>query len=107
MESCNRTELRTAIWNEHIEDRGVGSTWSGSDIMNENEIRDALNRHWSAADVNDFDIEHDIYREDALLEYPQSGERIRGRYNIQASRAAQPSVKRFTVSRIVGAGNLW
>ena len=75
--------------------------------MNENEAREALNRHWSAADVNDFDVEHDIYREDALLEYPQSGERIRGRYNIQASRAAQPSAKRFAVRRIVGAGSLW
>jgi ketosteroid isomerase-like protein len=75
--------------------------------MNEIEIRDALNRHWAASDANDFDVEHDIYREDALLEYPQSGERIRGRHNIQASRTAQPSSKRFTVRRIVGSGDLW
>jgi hypothetical protein len=75
--------------------------------MDENEIRNALNRHWAASDANDFDIEHDIYREDAVLEYPQSGERIRGRRNIQASRVAQPNAKRFTVSRIVGSGGLW
>ena len=42
-----------------------------------------------------------------MLEYPQSGERIRGRRNIQSSRAAQPNRKRFTVRRIVGAGDLW
>ena len=42
-----------------------------------------------------------------MLEYPQSGERIRGRRNIAASRAAQPNLKRFTVRRIVGAGDLW
>jgi hypothetical protein len=48
-----------------------------------------------------------IYREDALLEYPQSGERIRGRQNIQASRVAQPKFKRFSVQRIVGTGDLW
>jgi hypothetical protein len=42
-----------------------------------------------------------------VLEYPQSGERIRGRRNIQASRTAQPNSKRFTVRRIVGAGHLW
>jgi hypothetical protein len=42
-----------------------------------------------------------------VLEYPQSGERIRGRRNIQASRTAQPSSKRFTVRRIVGTGDLW
>lgn len=75
--------------------------------MDENEIREALNRHWAAADANDFETEHDIYRDDAVLEYPQSSERIRGRQNIQASRAAQPNLKRFTVRRIVGKGDLW
>jgi len=75
--------------------------------MYENEIREALNRHWAASDANDFDVEHEIYRDDALLEYPQSGERISGRDNIQASRVAQPNAKRFTVSRITGAGDVW
>ena len=75
--------------------------------MNENLIREALGRHWAASDANDFDAEHDIYRKDAVLEYPQSGERIRGRDNIQASRVAQPNAKRFKVQRIVGAGDLW
>ena len=75
--------------------------------MCENEIRDALDRHWSAADANDFEAEHQIYRDDAWLEYPQSGERIRGRREIQRSRTAQPNQKRFTVRRIIGAGDLW
>jgi hypothetical protein len=73
----------------------------------ENGIREALDRHWAASDANDFEAEHDIYREDAVLEYLQSGERIRGRRNIQASRIAQPNAKRFTVHRIVGVGDLW
>jgi hypothetical protein len=76
-------------------------TRNGNSNMDENEIREALNRHWAASDANDFDVEHDIYREDALLEYPQSGERIRGRHNIQASRVAQPNSKRFTVRLII------
>ena len=71
------------------------------------EIRAALDRHWAASDANDFNTEHQIYQEDAVLEYPQSGERIRGRAKIQASRAAQPNQKRFTVRRIIGSGNLW
>jgi hypothetical protein len=75
--------------------------------MDDNELLDALNRHWAASDANDFDAEHDIYRHDAVLEYPQSGERIRGRDAIQASRAAQPNAKRFSVRRVVGMGNLW
>jgi hypothetical protein len=75
--------------------------------MDQDGIRTALDRHWAASDANDFDAEHDIYREDALLEYPQSGERIRGRHNIQASRTAQPNSKRFEIRRITGAGDLW
>ena len=69
--------------------------------MNETDIRHALDHHWAASDKNDFDAEHDIYRDDAVLEYPQSGERIRGRRAIQASRTAQPNSKRFKVRRIL------
>jgi len=75
--------------------------------VEDDEIRAALDRHWAASDANDFEAEHEIYLEDAVLDYPQSGERIRGRRQIQMSRAAQPNVKRFTVRRIVGAGELW
>jgi hypothetical protein len=75
--------------------------------LEDHEIRAALDRHWAASDANDFEAEHQIYREDAVLDYPQSGERLRGRANIQRSRAAQPNRKRFTVRRIVGAGDLW
>jgi hypothetical protein len=74
--------------------------------MNDSAVRRALEAHWSASDVNDFDAEHRIYRADAVLEYPQSGERIRGRHNIQSSRQAQPNAKRFTVRRILGGGDL-
>jgi len=75
--------------------------------MDEIDIREALDRHWAASDAGDLDREHEIYREDAVLDYPQSGERIRGRRRIQSSRAAQPNRKRFTVRRIIGAGELW
>jgi hypothetical protein len=74
--------------------------------MDDVDVRNALETHWAASDANEFDTEHQIYRADAVLEYPQSGERIRGRDNIQASRAAQPNEKRFTVRRMLGGGNL-
>jgi len=75
--------------------------------MEDREIRAALERHWVASDANDFDAEHDIYCDDAVLDYPQSGERIRGRRNIQESRTVQPSKKRFSVRRIIGNGDFW
>ena len=75
--------------------------------VRDQEIRAALDEHWAASDSNDFETEHRIYHEDAVLEYPQSGERTRGRSNIQNQRASQPSKKRFSVRRIVGTGALW
>jgi SnoaL-like domain len=70
-------------------------------------IRAALDQHWAASDANDFETEHLIYHEDAVLEYPQSGERTRDRSNIQNQRASQPSNKRFSIRRIIGSGDLW
>jgi hypothetical protein len=75
--------------------------------VRDEEIRAALDRHWAASDANDFVTEHLIYHEDAVLDYPQSGERTRSRRNIQGQRASQPSKKRFTVRRIIGSGDLW
>jgi hypothetical protein len=75
--------------------------------VRDQEIRAALNQHWVASDANDFETEHRIYHEDAVLEYPQSGERTRGRRNIQGQRASQPNQKRFTIRRIIGNGDLW
>lgn len=75
--------------------------------MTDQDIRAALDRHWAASDASDFETEHDIYLDDAVLEYPQSGERIRGRRNIQITRTGQPSKKRFAVRRILGSGDLW
>src|SRR5580704_15416004 len=76
-------------------------------MEDETQIRAALERHWAASDTGDFDTEHSIYREDAILEYPQSGERIRGRANIQTTRTLQPNRKRFSVRRIIGRDDLW
>jgi SnoaL-like domain len=70
-------------------------------------VEAALKRHWEASDAGDFAVEHEIYREDAVLDYPQSGERIRGRLHIRESRSVQPNKKRFLIHRIVGDGDLW
>jgi hypothetical protein len=75
--------------------------------MDDGSILAALQRHWQASDASDFAREHEIYHDDAVLDYPQSGERIRGRRNIQESRTVQPNHKRFTVRRITGHGDLW
>ena len=75
--------------------------------VRDRKIRAALDQHWAASDANDFETEHRIYLEDAVVDYPQSGERTRGRSNIQNQRASQPNKKRFSVRRIIGSGDLW
>ncbi len=76
--------------------------------MNDQQIRAALERHWAASAAGDQDAEHEIYHEAAILEYPQSGERIRGRRNVQAQRSQHPArPSGFVVRRIVGGGDLW
>jgi hypothetical protein len=75
--------------------------------MGDDEVRARLLAHWAASDVGDFAAEHAIYAETAVLEYPQSGERIRGVDHIAASRRAQPNRKRFTVRRVRGGGGIW
>ncbi len=71
------------------------------------EKRAALEEHWQASERGATDDEHAIYRADAILDYPQSGERFRGRDSISAQRGAHPADRHFTVLRIVGGGDLW
>ena len=74
----------------------TGDEWcsvraKGGETMENQEIRTALDRHWAASAAGDSEAEHEIYHDDVLVEYPQSGERIRGRHNIQALRAHHPA----------------
>jgi hypothetical protein len=71
------------------------------------DIRAWLRQHWEASESGDLDAEHAIYAADAILDYPQSGERFSGRSKIQAQRGGHPAERHFTISRILGGGELW
>ena len=71
------------------------------------ETRSRIEDHWTASERGDTDAEHEIYADDAVLDYPQSGERFHGRANIQAQRGGHPADRHFTVRRISGRGSLW
>jgi hypothetical protein len=73
----------------------------------EADIRAQIQEHWDASERGDGETEHAIYAEDAILDYPQSGERFRGRSKIQAQRGGHPAERHFTVRRILGRGDLW
>jgi hypothetical protein len=67
----------------------------------------AIEEHWRASESGDSKTEHAIYAEDAILDYPQSGERFRSRATIAAQRGGHPAERHFTVLRINGGGDLW
>jgi hypothetical protein len=69
--------------------------------------RARIAEHWTASESGDGDTEHAIYATDAILDYPQSGERFRGRSTIQAQRGGNPADRHFRVLRIRGTGDLW
>lgn len=71
------------------------------------DIRARVQEHWEASERGDVDVEHAIYAQDAILDYPQSGERFRGRSTIQAQRGGHPADRHFTIRRILGGGDLW
>ncbi|HEY2080160.1 MAG TPA: hypothetical protein VGH53_27860, partial [Streptosporangiaceae bacterium] len=60
--------------------------------------------HWRASEQGDSAAEHAIYAPDAILDYPQSGERFRSRATIAAQRGGHPADRHFTVLRIGGGG---
>ena len=71
------------------------------------QTRARLEQHWKASEQGDVDTEHAIYAPDGILDYPQSGERFRGRQKIQAQRGGHPAERHFTVLRIRGGGDFW
>jgi hypothetical protein len=73
----------------------------------EGDIQARIREHWEASESGDIDLEHAIYADDAILDYPQSGERFRGRVRIQAQRGGHPAKRHFTIRRILGGGGIW
>jgi hypothetical protein len=75
--------------------------------MNNREIRATLDRHWEAAVVLDLDGGHEIYHDNVVVEFPQSGERILGKQNIYELRAHYLPKLTFKILRVRGEGNIW
>src|SRR5205085_11889274 len=93
---------------EVVRTGGPGLFHKAEVIMRDEQISEALKKHWEASAAGDADAEHEIYHADSVCDYPQSGERILGRSNLQALRAHHPGKPSgFNVKRILGTDNLW
>ena len=74
--------------------------------MDESERHERLKRHWDFS-ASDQDIAHEIYHDDAVLEFPQSGERFEGVANFREWRRQYPADLAFEMRRLSGDGDLW
>jgi len=74
--------------------------------MDDGAVRAIIDGHFATAGKDETRASA-IYAEDAVLEFPQGRERIRGRAKIQASRSAYPASLEFEGLRTIGCGDLW
>ena len=71
------------------------------------EVRELLLRQWTYTGGPNEAKASEYYHDDALLEFPQSGERFRGRANIEGWRQRYPARLDFEPRRIRGGGGHW
>ena len=74
--------------------------------MDESVTREALMRHWRYEGI-DYDRSHEIYHDDAVLEFPQSGERFVGVENLREWRSNYPAQATVEFREIRGRDDLW
>ena len=70
-------------------------------------MRATLDRHWEATVALDLEGKHEIYLDDVVIEFPQSGERILGKHTIYELRAHYPAKLTFKIMRVREEGNVW
>jgi ketosteroid isomerase-like protein len=75
--------------------------------MGEGDNRAAIDRYLKAFESKDMTILDEVYADDAVQEWPQSGERIVGKANIRAINENYPGLPAATTRRISGSGDLW
>jgi hypothetical protein len=76
--------------------------------MDEQGVRAALHHYFAHSGAGEEDVAHEIYADDAVLEFPQSGERFDGVENFREWRRQYPATKvDFDVRRVRGGGDIW
>jgi SnoaL-like domain len=75
--------------------------------MDETGARAALQHYVDRSAAGDNDGAHEIYHPDAILEFPQSGERFEGVPNFTEWRKAYPADVDFDIRRVRGGQDVW
>jgi SnoaL-like protein len=72
--------------------------------MDEATVRAMLEQHFTSSDPH---RSHEMYHDDAVLEFPQSGERFEGVENLREWRSSYPASTKVEFREIRGRDDLW
>ena len=75
--------------------------------MDDQATRARIRQFAEAINTADMDVFDALYHDHVVIEWPQSGEVIRGKHNIRELRLAYPTPPTATLGRIAGSGDLW
>ena len=75
--------------------------------MDEEGVRAALEHYIRHSEAGDEDTASEIYHEDAILEFPQSGERFEGVENFREWRRNYPAEVELEIVRVRGRDDFW
>jgi hypothetical protein len=78
----------------------------GANEKNEREVQALIDRQFAKMQAGDLAGAHEWYDAAVVLEWPQSGERVRGKENLMALRKAYPADGEFEVRRSIARRNL-
>jgi hypothetical protein len=74
--------------------------------MDESTVRAMLMQHFEYSG-SDPDLGHAMYHDDAVLEFPQSGERFVGVENFRKWRSTYPASTAFEIREVRGGDEFW
>ena len=67
----------------------------------------ALRHYFDCSKAGEEMRAHEVYHDDAVLEFPQSGERFEGVPNFVEWRAGYPAEVELEIRRVRGGGDVW
>jgi ketosteroid isomerase-like protein len=70
-------------------------------------VRAMLEEHFALSRKGDAEGAHAIYHEDAVLEFPQSGERFEGVESFREWRSEYPAETKFEIGEVRGGDDVW
>jgi hypothetical protein len=79
---------------------------AGGLVTGKDDVRRMMDRQFAKMRVGDLAGAHEWYDEAVVVEWPQSGERVRGRENLLALRQAYPVGVEFEVRRVIARRDL-